>query len=219
MDISETYTIPEQDYLMWAASEDAQTAIAAGDLTVNDGVDDLDIARGKDYIKFQTRAFYMRFDAEPERSNDFTSKNVQEAIEEVRDSVAGKIVEWSFASNGSTANKWMNNGHPSIASNDVPFVSPWTGSIIGLTFSNDIDTTDTDLEIYINGTLAYTWDIRSKRTAWIISTGGLASVAQGDRLSVFARKAGTKDPRNIGGQILAQLLPFSNGEGGTATGV
>ncbi len=45
------YTIPPQDYLLWAASSDVITAIGATDLIVNDGSYNLSISDGTDLIK------------------------------------------------------------------------------------------------------------------------------------------------------------------------
>lgn len=46
-----SYTIPPQDYLLWAASIDVVSFINAGSLVVNDGFNDLPAARGLVYIK------------------------------------------------------------------------------------------------------------------------------------------------------------------------
>lgn len=45
------YTIPQQDYLLWAASSDIITYIGNGSLVVNDGSFDLSISNGTDLIK------------------------------------------------------------------------------------------------------------------------------------------------------------------------
>lgn len=45
-----SYTIPPQDYLIWAASSDVITFIGSGDLVVNDGSFDLNINQGTDLI-------------------------------------------------------------------------------------------------------------------------------------------------------------------------
>lgn len=46
-----TYTIPPQDYLLWAASSNIITRIGSGDIVVNDGSSDLSISDGTDHIK------------------------------------------------------------------------------------------------------------------------------------------------------------------------
>jgi len=45
------YTIPEQDYLLWAASSDIITEVGAGNLVINDGSQDLSISDGISLIK------------------------------------------------------------------------------------------------------------------------------------------------------------------------
>lgn len=45
-----TYTIPPQDYLIWAASSDIITQIGSGAVIVNDGTNDLSIVRGTKLI-------------------------------------------------------------------------------------------------------------------------------------------------------------------------
>lgn len=46
-----SYTIPAQDYLLWAASSNVITKIGSGELVVNDGFSDLSISDGTDLIK------------------------------------------------------------------------------------------------------------------------------------------------------------------------
>ncbi len=48
---SSNYTIPPQDYLLWAASSNVITLIGAGTLTVNDGSVNLSISEGTYLIK------------------------------------------------------------------------------------------------------------------------------------------------------------------------
>jgi len=48
---SGNYTIPPQDYNLWAASSDVITEIGDGTLVVNDGSEDLSISDGVDLIK------------------------------------------------------------------------------------------------------------------------------------------------------------------------
>lgn len=45
------YTIPPQDYLLWAASSDIVGPVGVGDITVNDGSNDLNASDGMDLIK------------------------------------------------------------------------------------------------------------------------------------------------------------------------
>jgi len=46
-----TYTIPEQDYLLWGASSNIVTQVGNGNVKVNDGSFDLSISDGTDHLK------------------------------------------------------------------------------------------------------------------------------------------------------------------------
>jgi hypothetical protein len=48
---SSSYTIPYQDYLLWAASSNIITQVGSGNVIVNDGSSDLSISDGTDWIK------------------------------------------------------------------------------------------------------------------------------------------------------------------------
>ncbi len=84
-----TYEVIEQEYLMWAASDDIVTEIISGDIVVNDGINDLSNVGGAtsdavNFIKYPDFATNQRFLSEPERSNSMAKKTTQEAIEEAR---------------------------------------------------------------------------------------------------------------------------------------
>jgi len=51
LQVTPNYTIPAQDYLLWAASSDIITQIGSGDVIVNDGSTNLSISDGTDLIK------------------------------------------------------------------------------------------------------------------------------------------------------------------------
>jgi hypothetical protein len=53
------YTIPPQDYLLFAASSNTVTFVGAGDLVVNDGSVDLNISDGIDLIKGIYPQYYV----------------------------------------------------------------------------------------------------------------------------------------------------------------
>lgn len=82
---SATYIIPSQDYLIWSASSNVQTLISAGTLVINDGVNDLSITDGSNFIRFPDYAKNQRFD---NSTNGFIAKNTQAAIEEARSSLS-----------------------------------------------------------------------------------------------------------------------------------
>jgi len=98
-----SYTIPPQDYLLWAASTNITTPVTNGSIVVNDGVLDLtnangiDLNRALDFLLYPDTAFNVRFLSSPERANSLTSKTVQEAIEEVKQSaISASQVKQAF---------------------------------------------------------------------------------------------------------------------------
>lgn len=217
-----SYTVQVPDYLLLADSSDVITPITSGDIVVNDGSQDLSTIQGLLYVGYPDDALRLHFLDNSVRSNGFSAQNVQDAIEESRNQVAGKLEDFGFMSSGSVQNKWLNIDHPSVTSDTVPLVTPWSGKITALTFSNKNDNVDIDIELYINTVLAYTWEIRNKRTAWKALAGGIATVSQGDRLSMFARayNGGTGgSPRDVAGEIMATLITQPDGDGGTQNGV
>ena len=154
-------------------------------------------------------------------TNGFTSETTQEAIEEARITSSGKLLDFEFSSSGNTADKWLNVGHPSVNSNDVPFVSEWSGKIIGLSFSNSNDDSQTDIMIYINSVFSFTWEVRNKKTAWKVLADGMANITQGDRVSIYAGKVsgvGITNPASINGEVVVQVATLPDGNGGTQYG-
>lgn len=100
-----SYTIPLQDYLLWAASLNIFPFITAGTIVVNDGLRDLSTTYGGYHIKYSDEAFNSRFLSGTDRSNNFTSKTVQEAIEEAKSTAEGKarfLVSCGFDGTAST---------------------------------------------------------------------------------------------------------------------
>lgn len=92
IDAFTTYEVVAQDYLLWASNEviaEVSPLITAGDLVVNDGVMDLAVGDGINFLEYPDTAFNGRFLSSPERANGFVSKTIQEAIEEA---ASGSVV-------------------------------------------------------------------------------------------------------------------------------
>ena len=172
----------------------------------------------------QPNAFDIPFDT---TVCNFTpaSDNVQLAICEARNSAVGKLMPFYFFSTGNVSNKFMNFTNGSTTTASLPMVLPFSGDLIGSTFTNQDDDVDMDIEIYRNGiapgNLMYTRFIRNKRTAWktdINNTGYL----QGDRVSMFFKKytggTGKTTAQNPVVQLLFAINPAQLGEGGRQFG-
>ncbi len=219
-----------EDYLLWA-SEDSITEITplinSGDIVINDSVDDITVANGFslaraiDFLKYVDQAFHQRFAAEPERSNGFSAKNVQEAIEESKANIEGKTTALpSFMNNGITKDKWLALDGSMSPSNELPAVIAFRSSIASLVFINKNDDADTDIEIYKNGVLDFTWEIRNKR--WTYKTNGLTTISfnAGDKISCFAKSvtSGTGvDPSSVILDVVVRSTSSITGEDGSST--
>lgn len=155
-------------------------------------------------------------------TNGFTADNVQDAIEEVQGDKIGKLLDFIFTASGNTADKWLGVGNGSTSSNTLPFIVPQSAKLSWLTFSNQDDNVDIDVEVYINGALLYTWLVRNKRTSYKTNLPTLA-MNQGDRLSCFIKKyaggTGDQTPQNPIIEVGLQLTDSVEAEGGTQNGV
>jgi len=74
------YIIPPTEYLLWVSSDDIITEIDNENVIINDGVNDLSVIEGKNYLKYPDESKNIRFD---NSSNDFEAETNQAAIEEV----------------------------------------------------------------------------------------------------------------------------------------
>jgi hypothetical protein len=81
-----SYTIQITEYLLWAASADVISKINSGNITVNDGVSNLNTTEGLSYIAYPDHALGGRFNNE---ANGFVATNIQAAIEEAKATSTG----------------------------------------------------------------------------------------------------------------------------------
>lgn len=220
------------DYVLLASNDSVaylDPLIASGDIVVNTGSTDLSAAEGKRFIRWVPPLdvqFYdiskaripheLNFEGDVSVTSENNGTKVTVKIGDLGGDFSGKLLDFEFSSNGNTFNKWLNVGHPSTPSNQVPFVAEWSGDAIGMSFSNANDLSNVDIEYHINGTLGYVWQIRDKRTAYNTSSvTPFFSVNQGDRVSIFARRVGSnQDPANIFGEVVIRVDAIVNGSGG-----
>lgn len=210
---NEAFDIPEYRMLKWANDSTVITDVASGDLKV---------------IKSEGPTVYYTA-AEGQRVLDGLDPNIAAAGgsgELLCSSPTGDLVWTSavggtivFFSDGIGSNKWMKIVEASGRTSDLtPHVFLFDAEIYGISFVNHLDSRSSDIELYKNGTLLFTWSIVTKR--WAYKTNGLSSLtfSAGDRLSIFMSDTGSdaNDP------ILTLYFSFLNatqGEGGAASGV
>lgn len=182
------YTIEQHEELAWRDDSTIEALIDSADLIFNiGGVDITDTTLAKKLLN-AVPAETVYFKNDTDYSNGFTANEVQSAIEEARLSGIGTVHDYHFSSSTSnTNNAWLSHADPSATSNEVPMIAPQDMDVKGVTFSNKDDNSETDVEIYKNGTLEATVEIRDARYGWELGTT-LLSVSQGDRLSVYLKK-------------------------------
>jgi hypothetical protein len=207
------------------------TLIANGSIVVNDGVHDLTVAEGIlvdraiDYLKYPDTAFNIRFLSESERPNGFAANNVQEAIEEARSTIEGKIsVLPTFLNNGLTSGKWLSLDGSMGGSDVLPSICTYDSKLAGLTYININNGSNLDIEFYKNGItasqLVFTWQIRNKRHAWKTNSPlNTVLFLSGDRISCFARGVAGTSARDVVINLFVQSTNSVGGEGGAATGI
>lgn len=147
------YTVPDQDYPLWAASANVQTLIAAGTLVVNDGFNDLSATDGGYFVDYPHQAFSQRFWSPPNRANGFTAKNTQQAIEEARDTAQGKIrylVNCGFDGTASSGRYLEYNSN--VDSNLSGFVLPAAATLKEISICVNSNGTGTMQVLSWNGT-------------------------------------------------------------------
>ena len=134
----------------------------------------------------------------------------------------GSLVPYIFATTGNTSNKWLGSYIPSTFSDEIPLLLMQPVLVKGVLFTNQDDDVDIDIEIYKNGTLAYTQEVRNKRFYYNVGISGPA-FGQGDRMSVFLKKytggSGDSTAQDPVVQVIVKVTAESAGSGGQQTGV
>ena len=217
--------IEPSDYLLLAneaiIGTEIETLIQSGDIVVNDGVTDLSADRGFDYIKAPDTALNIRFLGEPQRSNAFVSKNVQEAIEEARENysgIVGRTFSAVFYNNGNTSNKWIYHVPTSEATDTLPYVGVWDMDIYGISFANKNTNINCDVEFYVNGitnpNLVYTLMVRNSRFYYKTQINPIFTMLVGDGLSIYVKKVGSSTPSSVEVDIFVRINSNNTAETG-----
>lgn len=151
-------------------------------------------------------------------TNNFSADNVQDAIEEAYDAavgVSGNLITFSGFGTGVTKNKYLNVEHPSNSSDSSPWVTPFNGNCIALSYTNSNSSTNTDVLFKVNGTTQYTWQIRNKKTAYKVLNSGMFSLSQGDRISIYLDDVTGTSPGDPNITFILSVTTLPDGEGGT----
>lgn len=104
-----------------------------------------------------------------------------------------QMTQIPFSGNATVSNKWLSLFSGGNTSDTIPFLSPFNGSITGLSFVNSSSGSDCDLEIYKNGALALTIEIRNQLN-YVDTSFTPLTIASSDTIGVFLRKFGNSKP-------------------------
>lgn len=111
----------------------------------------------------------------------------------VSSNLSQQIYCTTFVDNAGALNSWMGISDDGIASDASPLIQPFNTQLIAWAFGNNANGTDTDIEIYKNGTgagqLVATYPVRNSRYAWASNITPVTFNA-GERCSVFLRDQG-----------------------------
>jgi hypothetical protein len=227
----EPYTIHPNNYGRFAASVDIDTLIDDGDITLTLFAELLTPIDAKRVIN-ELSPFIAAFDTQQNLLQPVVRyievDGTLLAIEDLGDgqtrlkanlssTIQGRLISFSFKNSGNTSNKWVSFGASSATSNSVPFVCPFNLVLCAITFSNEDDNESSDIEVYKNGSLLFTWEVRNKRTAY--KSNFAQNFSAGDRISIFMRKAQGKTPNNPVLEVILLISDNVVGEGGTQNGV
>lgn len=106
-----------------------------------------------------------------------------------------------------------------ISTNYSPLISCFDSWIEGIAFSNKIDNADCDINVYRNGVLAMTWEVRGMRTAYIaFDIVSYPSLNLNDfcKLEAVPVSGGT-NPEDLAVVVCYRYKNRKNGSGGNAT--
>lgn len=139
-------------------------------------------------------------------TNDFVSDDVQDAIEEARDTLIGKIFNQSFHDDGIVVSgRWLSMEDGLGSSDEIPFVVPFDCELIAVTYTNEDPNTDGTIFIqkadYNSGSTdstELTLSFTNVRTA-TYSNFTRPSFSAGDKIAVFLENDGTNpdEPRVV----------------------
>lgn len=113
---------------------------------------------------------------------------------------AGAIYQLVFLHEGSDAtDRWYSHyGDTSLTSDKSPAIVPWDSKLIALTYTNQDNNSDVDLEIYsvheadtTQKDVEFVWQLRNARVARKTNFSPSILFEAGDRVAVYARDKGS----------------------------
>jgi len=139
--------INELDYLELAESTDIEGFVTSGDIVVNDGINDLNVSDGVNYIKYPNFAESVRLD-----SVSLNSTNVKDALEELKNTAGndyGIFCIWA-EENAGLANGQREWSFGNGATGDIGIVLPIDADLFAVSYNADRAGTNTEIAVVRN---------------------------------------------------------------------
>jgi hypothetical protein len=138
---------------------------------------------------------------------------------------ARDLIIIEFGTDSDLGNKWLEIfDHHTSTTDKVPAIAEYKLKVVGLTFTNEIDDADVDLEVFVNGItateLVFTWQLRNMQNAWYSGFASDVIFEQGDRIAVrgMTPAVGTGDkPKKNVFRMLCRIVELNDGSGGNNT--
>lgn len=267
-----SFTIEPSEYPRWAIDDfinEVSPLITSGDIVINDGISDLSIVDGINFLKYPDTFSSIRLDtgisptlsgigtgsfnlkdigeyiyenapgtgevkvSSNDTTRDYLINKIQAGtnitIQEINDGLSESIRISSTGTSGAvlpsesfmfdntssgnlSGDRWLNYGR---ATSDITSaVIAFDSEVKSITFSNRNNNVDLNIEIYINGSLQFTWSITNKRTAY--KTNGLSgiSLSQGDIMAIKITDEGTNSRTPVV-KVNTQAVNLNQSEGGS----
>lgn len=112
---------------------------------------------------------------------------------------SGPIFSLVFNKDSISKNTWLShNGDNSLTSDRSPAVIPWNCRLVAMTFSNQAEAADTDVQIYkadagagSSDALVHTWEIRGSRLARKTIFQPDVTFIAGDKVGIYLKGQGS----------------------------
>lgn len=231
----DTFELPFDLVKKWANDTDVRNAISNGDIIINDGNEDLspeeglvhlvsDVPRnpeipGNESINIVVGNTSQRPSSPTNGSIRYNTdingmeiyvNNSWRAITKTG-SAEGVTETLSFHGSGVITDTYLTTEVDQTTSDIVPAPIPFNSKILAISFSNSNPSSEFDLELNVNNSLVFTWEIRGNKSA-SNSTQPLRDLTlnSGDNISIFVRSVSSNDPENILVKVLTQILKDEN---------
>ena len=141
------------------------------------------------------------------------------ALSFLKTSTSTQYITIELGAGGTIGDTWLQVPATGKGTDEAPYIMLFAATLVGLSWINTDDDTALDIEVYRNGVLVFTWEVRNARFARKSDNMGSVRFVAGDLLSVFGRTFTTATrPKNLNITIALSLFNFIQEEDTIQTG-